>query len=100
VRQGNAGVMPMRSEDFSVAVGHDGLDRRSRHPGRAEGCTIVTDLLRDEPRTSAFSPRMKGHATPGTCTALAINQMSKRIDDVDAKVEDVVDEAKDAPHRK
>jgi hypothetical protein len=47
-----------------------------------------------------LSPQMKGHAMPGTCTALAINRMSTRIDDVDAKVEDEVDKAGGALHRK
>jgi hypothetical protein len=41
---------------------------------------------------------MKGHAMPGTCTALAINRMSTRIDDFDAKVEDDVDNAGSALH--
>ncbi len=35
---------------------------------------------------------------PGTCTALAINRMNTRIDDVVAKVEDEVDKAGGALH--
>jgi hypothetical protein len=41
---------------------------------------------------------MKGHEMPGTCTALAINRMSTRIDDVDAKVDDEVHKAGGALH--